>query len=55
MRSVVSGVLAILCFVGQAGCGSPAAVPGKVTITSTEAFSGMKAHTAKEPGRKPPP
>jgi len=53
--------LAILTFVvcmllsGLAGCGGTPTTPGKVTITSTEAFGNMKAHKAKEPGHKPPP
>ena len=53
--------LAILSFVvclllcGLAGCGGTAPTPGKVKITSTEAFGNMKANKAKEPGHKPPP
>jgi len=37
-----------------AGCGNPAAIEGKVTITSTAPFSQMKVSKSKQPGHKPP-
>lgn len=46
--------LLLLVLIPLAGCGGPAAIEGKVTITSTEPFKNMKAHKSKEPGHKPP-